>query len=165
MNRIYKIALMLSLATLIPTVTVYAATVLTLTTPASVTVVLPPGLTMYPYTGTFPTLSCGTTSVSSIAYGNVPQGTRQTVYECLEDTGSTSYYITSSSFSTDLSSSVGTIAATYYLSGSSTPQSPPIFLVASNELLVAFDLSITSSAALASTNFNIVMQVFSTSTG
>lgn len=79
LKRVFKIALIVALAAVIPSVTVYAATVLTLTTPASVTVVLPPTLAIYDYSGTFPSGSCGTTAVTSIPYGSVMQGTSSTL--------------------------------------------------------------------------------------
>ena len=165
MKTIYKVALIVSLAVIVPSITVYAATVLTLTTPASVTVVLPPTLAMYDYSGAFPSGSCGITAVTSIPYGSVTQGTSSTLYECLEDTGSTSYYITTSSFSTDISSSVGTIAATYYLTSNNNVQAPPIFFTQNSEVIVGFDLTISASALAATTDFNIIMTTFSTSTG
>jgi hypothetical protein len=165
MKTIYKVALIVSLAVLVPSATVYAATVLTLTTPASVTVVLPPTLAMYDYSGTFPSGSCGTTPVTSIPYGSVTQGTSSPLYECLEDTGGTSYYITSNSLSTDLSSSVGSLAATYYLTSNNNVQAPPIFFTPSSEIIVEYDLTIASNAASGSTNFNIIMTTFSTSSG
>lgn len=165
MKRSYKIALILGLAVMIPSVTVYAATVFTLTTPASVTVVLAPGLSMYPYTGTFPSGTCGTSAVSSVGFSSVAQGASETIYVCLDDTGGTNFYITSSSFSTDLSSAVGTLGATYYLTGGSSPQSPPIFFTPNSEVIVAFALTIVPGATVATDNFNINVAVFSTNTG
>ncbi|MHB1907876.1 MAG: hypothetical protein ACYCQJ_03270 [Nitrososphaerales archaeon] len=165
MQQLHKIALVVALLVLVPSVTAYAVSVLTLNISSSVNVTLPPGLTMYAYNSS--TQTCQSTTVSSISF-SAYQGGSQTVDECLENTGGTTFFLTASSFSDTLASTVGSISITYYSTSSQalgSVDSVPITMGPATEIVSAFLLSIPSTSPVQQTSFNIAMQVFSTSSG
>ena len=167
MQRALKIAIILGVFLILTPITVYAVQVYVLTTPASVNVGLPTGMTMYAFHGNFPTGNCNQTQITSISYGTLSPGQSESTYVCLYDSGGT-YYITNTSFSTNLPSSVGNISASYFtLQGGAQPlpQTLPIEMTPTFEIYVEYNLTISSSAAIAASNFNIVMTEYSTSTG
>ena len=91
------------------------------------------------------------------------EGASETIYQSLENTGGIDFYITSGSFSTDISSAVGTLSATYYLTTGGTLQSPSIFFAPNRRIIVVFALTSASGAWVATDNFNIKAAVLSTS--
>lgn len=158
MHGIRKVLLILALSVLVPSITAYAVTVFTLTVPSTVNVTLAPGLTMYSYSS-----GCTTTVVTTISF-TAAQGDSEKINECLENTGGASYWITSSSFSTTLASSVGTITVGYNNTGGS-PLTLPIQMFSNNEMIVGFLLSPANNAPTGTTSFNIAVSVYSTSSG
>ncbi|MDG6996919.1 MAG: hypothetical protein JRN52_13445 [Nitrososphaerota archaeon] len=158
MFKLRKVILIIALLVLVPSITAYAVSVLTLTVPSTVNVILPPGMTMYSYSS-----GCTTTQVTSISF-TAAQGGSQNLDECLKNTGGSQYYIIGTSFSTDLSTSVGTISVAYTdTNGNSL--TAPITMAVGNEIVIGMQMSPSSTAPTGSTSFNIMITVYSTSTG